>query len=95
MKSEETSNGTKSRERRLTTHLVRELGFRLPHCHSPVTQPTDPLLSQGAGAPDSLKPKTQPKSHIKMAWELIMKEETDRTGSILKAGLHVGLDCGL
>ena len=24
-----------------------------------------------------------------------MKEETDRTGSILKAGLHIGLDCGL
>ena len=24
-----------------------------------------------------------------------MKEETDRTGSILKAGLHLGLDCGL
>ena len=24
-----------------------------------------------------------------------MKEETDRTGSILKAGLHFGLDCGL
>ena len=24
-----------------------------------------------------------------------MKEETDRTGSVLKAGLHFGLDCGL
>ena len=24
-----------------------------------------------------------------------MKEETDRTGSILKAGLHLGRDCGL
>ena len=24
-----------------------------------------------------------------------MKEETDRTGSILKAGLHLGSDCGL
>jgi len=24
-----------------------------------------------------------------------MKEETDRTGSILKAGLHPGPDCGL
>ena len=24
-----------------------------------------------------------------------LKEETDRTGSILKAGLHLGLDCGL
>jgi len=24
-----------------------------------------------------------------------MKEETDRTGSILKAGLHLGPDCGL
>ena len=24
-----------------------------------------------------------------------MKEETDRTGSILKAGLHLGQDCGL
>ena len=24
-----------------------------------------------------------------------MKEETDRTGSTLKAGLHLGLDCGL
>ena len=24
-----------------------------------------------------------------------MKEKTDRTGSILKAGLHLGLDCGL
>ena len=24
-----------------------------------------------------------------------MKEETDRTDSILKAGLHLGLDCGL
>ena len=24
-----------------------------------------------------------------------VKEETDRTGSILKAGLHLGLDCGL
>ena len=27
--------------------------------------------------------------------QAIMKEETDRTGSILKAGLHLGLDCGL
>ena len=27
--------------------------------------------------------------------EMAMKEETDRTGSILKAGLHLGLDCGL
>ena len=24
-----------------------------------------------------------------------LKEETDRRGSILKAGLHLGLDCGL
>ena len=24
-----------------------------------------------------------------------MKEETDRTDSILKAGLHLGADCGL
>ena len=24
-----------------------------------------------------------------------MKEETDRIGSISKAGLHLGLDCGL
>ena len=24
-----------------------------------------------------------------------MKEETDRTGSMLKAGLHLGPDCGL
>ena len=24
-----------------------------------------------------------------------LKEETDRTGSILKAGVHLGLDCGL
>ena len=24
-----------------------------------------------------------------------LKEETDRTGSILKAGLHPGPDCGL
>jgi len=27
--------------------------------------------------------------------EVKLKEETDRTGSILKAGLHPGLDCGL
>ena len=27
--------------------------------------------------------------------EMAMKEETDRTGSILKAGLHLGPDCGL
>ena len=27
--------------------------------------------------------------------EMARKEETDRTGSILKAGLHLGLDCGL
>ena len=27
--------------------------------------------------------------------QLNLKEETDRTGSILKAGLHFGLDCGL
>ena len=27
--------------------------------------------------------------------EMAMKEETDRTGSILKAGLDLGLDCGL
>ena len=27
--------------------------------------------------------------------EGVMKEETDRTGSILKAGLHLGPDCGL
>ena len=26
---------------------------------------------------------------------LLLKEETDRTGSILKAGLHLGPDCGL
>ena len=26
---------------------------------------------------------------------LVMKEETDRTGSILKAGLHPGPDCDL
>ena len=26
---------------------------------------------------------------------LRVKEETDRTGSILKAGLHLGLDCGI
>ena len=25
---------------------------------------------------------------------IVMKEETDRTGSILKAGLHLGPDCG-
>ena len=27
--------------------------------------------------------------------EVLLKEETDRTGSILKAGLHLGPDCGL
>ena len=27
--------------------------------------------------------------------EMAIKEETDRTGSILKAELHLGLDCGL
>ena len=27
--------------------------------------------------------------------KVVLKEETDRTGSILKAGLHLGLDCGL
>ena len=27
--------------------------------------------------------------------DLPLKEETDRTGSILKAGLHLGPDCGL
>jgi len=26
---------------------------------------------------------------------ITLKEETDRTGSILKAGLHLGPDCGL
>ena len=26
---------------------------------------------------------------------VLLKEETDRTGSVLKAGLHLGLDCGL
>ena len=25
---------------------------------------------------------------------MTLKEETDRTGSVLKAGLHVGPDCG-
>ena len=29
------------------------------------------------------------------AWRGGMKEETDRTDSILKAGLHLGPDCGL
>ena len=27
--------------------------------------------------------------------QVLMKEETDRTGSTLKAGLHLGPDCGL
>ena len=27
--------------------------------------------------------------------QLSMKEETDRTGSMLKAGFHIGPDCGL
>ena len=27
--------------------------------------------------------------------EMAMKEETDRTGSILKVGYHLGPDCGL
>ena len=27
--------------------------------------------------------------------DFLMKEETDRTGSILKEGLHLGPDCGL
>ena len=27
--------------------------------------------------------------------QMILKEETDRTGSVLKAGLHLGLDYGL
>ena len=26
---------------------------------------------------------------------MMVKEETDRIGSALKAGLHLGLDCGL
>ena len=26
---------------------------------------------------------------------VVVKKETDRTGSVLKAGLHLGLDCGL
>ena len=26
---------------------------------------------------------------------VVVKEETDRTGSVLKAGLHLGPDCGL
>ena len=33
-----------------------------------------------------------------LGWEDALekvKEETDRTGSILKAGLHLGPDCGL
>ena len=47
----------------------------MPRFHNPVTQPTDPLLSQRAGAPDSLKLKAQPKSHIKMAWELVRNAE--------------------
>ena len=25
----------------------------------------------------------------------VLKEQTDRTGSIFKPGLHLGLDCGL
>ena len=37
--------------------------------------------------------------YLPITWSLLklmsMKEETDRTGSALKAGLHVGLDCGL
>ena len=35
-----------------------------------------------------------PNSGIKSE-SLALKEETDRTGSILKAGLHLGPDCGL
>ena len=46
--------------------------------------------------------KKQLKKILPLVWERrhkllgeILKEETDRTGSILKARLHVGLDCGL
>ena len=28
-------------------------------------------------------------------YSLLMKEETDRTGSVLKAGVYLGLDCRL
>ena len=35
------------------------------------------------------------KAEYLSAKELMLKEETDRTGSILKAGLHFGPDCGL
>ena len=37
-------------------------------------------------------------SHLFEIYEsvpLLLKEETDRTGSVLKAGLHLGPDCGL
>ena len=34
-------------------------------------------------------------AHSKSQIFVELKEETDRTGSILKAGLHLGLDCGL
>ena len=33
--------------------------------------------------------------HVNVTSRLILKEETDRTGSILKAGHHLGPDCGL
>ena len=32
---------------------------------------------------------------IKELYGFLVKEETDRKGSILKSGLHPGLDCGL
>ena len=40
---------------------------------------------------DDLKPDIL---KCKVKWALV-KEETERIGSILKAGLHLGLDCGL
>ena len=52
--------------------------------------------------------KIKPCKYLKKIWmnysvtydsksicDIVMKEETDRTGSILKAGLHLGQDCGL
>jgi len=41
------------------------------------------------------KKKTNEKERRLRLREVCLKEETDRTGSILKAGLHLGPDCGL
>ena len=48
------------------------------------------LERKGVGVPSSEEEHSKETVN-----SFILKEETDRTGSILKAGLHLGPDCGL